>query len=129
MKKLLITLMIVSPFSFADWGDVYYCEETIRSSIARSGKQYQLSLRKFKFYLDKTKKAMVIGKRGSIPSEVYPLISNAYFPSQEYWFASTDLAESTRAGIAVSVFNKGYLALTFVAEDGIESVTADCERF
>ena len=31
MKKLLITLMLVSPFSFADWGDVYYCVATTNS--------------------------------------------------------------------------------------------------
>ena len=28
MKKLIIALMLISPVSFADWGDVYYCEMT-----------------------------------------------------------------------------------------------------
>jgi len=31
MKKLLITLLLISPFSFAGWGDVYYCIATTNS--------------------------------------------------------------------------------------------------
>ena len=31
MKKLLVTLLLISPFSLADWGDVYYCKTTTKS--------------------------------------------------------------------------------------------------
>ena len=39
MKKLLITLMLISPFSFADWDDVYYCQMTTHSDVTLEGKR------------------------------------------------------------------------------------------
>jgi hypothetical protein len=82
MNKLLITLLLKSPFSFADWGDVYYCDMTTHSSIARSGKQYQLALGRFTFKLDKTKNAMVFGKEKFF-SHDQQLISDGRWPSKE----------------------------------------------
>ena len=80
MKKLLITLMLISPFSFADWGDVYYCQMTTHSGLTVEGKRKDYILDKFQFKLDKTKKAMVFG-------------SSSYFTdilaglTKEYWSA------------------------------------------
>jgi len=28
IKSLLLALLLISPASFADWGDVYYCQMT-----------------------------------------------------------------------------------------------------
>ena len=39
MKRLLlhITLLLISPFSFADWDDVYYCQMTNALEITLEG--------------------------------------------------------------------------------------------
>jgi hypothetical protein len=52
MKKLLITLLLISPFSFADWGDVYYCQMTNFVNINEEGKTGSYPLERFKFTLD-----------------------------------------------------------------------------
>lgn len=64
MKNLLLTLLLISPFSFADWGDVYYCQMTTLSATTLEGKRTDYLLEKFTFKLDETKKAMVFGKGG-----------------------------------------------------------------
>ena len=56
MKKLLITLMLISPTSFADWGDVYYCQMTAFFEVTGKGEQHLRPLEKFKFTLDNTEK-------------------------------------------------------------------------
>lgn len=52
MKKLLITLLLVSPFSFAEWGDVYYCVATTNSWT------------KFGFTIDMMKAKKALNKEG-----------------------------------------------------------------
>jgi len=47
MKKLLITLMLISPFSFAEWGDVYYCQMTNWIITTLEGKRTDYTLDKF----------------------------------------------------------------------------------
>ena len=64
MKKLLITLLLISPFSFADWGDVYYCQMTNSSGITLEGEKENYKLEKFQFKLDKTKNVMMFGSSG-----------------------------------------------------------------
>ena len=139
MKKLLITLLLISPFSFADWGDVYYCQETSHSTIGRSGDQSQLSLGKFTFKLDKAKNAMVFGKDGYFGRQEHQLIEvcaaykkefcGVQFPPEENWFAKNEFAIKMGVGYEVSAFDKGYFVSSFVAPEGIESITADCEKF
>ena len=133
MKKLLITLLLVSPFSFADWGDVYYCQMTVHSSIASSGQQYQLTLEKFTFKLDKTKRAMVFGKGNAFSQKTYGLESAGQFPSQERWYAQLEKDNSTETvelyGLEVFSFFKGHLVSSFVSQDGIQSMSATCDKF
>lgn len=129
MNKLLITLLLISPFSFADWGDVYYCQMTVHSSIVPSGKQYQLTLEKFTFKLDKAKNAMVFGKDSFFGGQEHQLIAGVQFPSQEKWFAKNEIGITMGVGHEVSAFDKGYLASSFVSPEGIESITADCDKF
>ena len=64
MKKLLITLLLISPFSFADWGDVYYCQMTNNIGVTLEGERANYTLERFTFKLDKTKQALVFGKDG-----------------------------------------------------------------
>ena len=84
MKKLLITLMLISPFSFADWGDVYYCQMTTFSQTTMlKGKRTDYTLDKFQFKLDKTKNSMVFGSSGYFKDSETKLIPKMHWPNIE----------------------------------------------
>jgi len=90
MKKLLIILLLISPFSFADWGDVYYCQEISHAITDNNGKIRKVELSTFQFKLDETKNAMVFGSSGRLAEKVVPLREGEElgFP---WWFAEDDL--------------------------------------
>jgi len=72
---------------------------------------------------------MVFGKGSLFGGQDHQLISGVQFPSQEKWFAKNEIGITMGVGHEVSAFDKGYLAVSFVSPSGIESVTADCEKF
>ena len=121
MKKLLITLLLISPFSFADWGDVYYCQETTHSTTSLEGKRTDYRLEKFQFKLDKNKNAMVFGKSGFLGELVEKLQRSDSYPSQEYWWTETEYTKS--------FFFKGKFVLANLGNHGITSISADCDKF
>ena len=121
MKKLLITLLLISPFSFADWDDVYYCQETAHSTTSLEGKRTDYLLEKFKFKLDKAQNAMVFGRSGTFGGLVEKLERSSSYPSQEYWWTQTAFTKIH--------FTKGKFVLANMGEHGIDSRTADCEKF
>ena len=88
MKNLLLTLLLISPASFADWGDVYYCQMTNFSQTTLEGKRTDYTLDKFQFKLDKTKRAMVFGISGVFAYIAMGLEAESY-PSQEHWFSGS----------------------------------------
>ena len=119
MKKLLITLMLISPASFADWGDVYYCQMTTFSKTTLEGKRTDYTLEKFQFKLDKTKNAMVFG-------------SSSYFANTEMkieWSEAMRIETWEAADVESRLFmakgSFGYSAVTLK----VVSVTADCDKF
>ena len=119
MKKLLITLLLISPFSFADWGDVYYCQMTTYSGISLEGKRTDYKLEKFTFKLDKTKNAMVFGKKGYFKgTEMTP--REGFLPLTEIWFAD--------GKTSMAWFEKGNFLYTRIFSN-VRSVSADCEKF
>tara|TARA_B110000503_G_C6756296_1_gene253632 strand:+ start:90 stop:452 length:363 start_codon:yes stop_codon:yes gene_type:complete len=120
MKKLLITLLLISPFSFADWGDVYYCQETSHSGTSLEGERTDYKLEKFQFKLDKTKNAMVFGKDGYFKNTEMELRVESSFPNIEKWQAGD--AQS------VSSFRKGKFIYSWVALN-ITTISADCDKF
>ena len=122
MKKLLITLLLISPFSFADWGDVYYCQMTANSVTTNEGERTDYKLEKVTFKLDKTKKAMVFGKGGYMKGVVAEI--NKHWRSQvpvELW-RSTDVS-------SMFLFSEGKFLYSYVGLSGIKSISADCEKF
>jgi hypothetical protein len=121
MKKLLITLLLISPFSFADWGDVYYCQETTSTGVTLKGKPENYSLEKFQFKLDKTKNAMVFGKGGYFHNLIMKLRENEGLPSIELWYADTQYS--------ITYFDKGKLLHVMTGTSGITSISADCDKF
>lgn len=64
MKILLIILMMISSFSFADWGDIYYCQMVTHSTVTLEGKRTDYMLEKFQFKLVQTKKAIMFRSSG-----------------------------------------------------------------
>ena len=121
MKKLLITLLLISPFSFADWGDVYYCQETTHSRTTLEGKRTDYTLEKFTFKLDKTKNAMVFGKGGYFDNEIIELNENLSWPSIEKWHTGDDYS--------MTYFGEGKFLYSYVGVTGRFSNSADCDKF
>ena len=122
MKKLLITLMLISPFSFADWGDVYYCQMTTHSRTSLEGERTDNKLEKFTFKLDQTKNAMVFGKQGYFSELEMGLTEVLHPPSMESWHASGKFSQlSFSEGKFLSVFTTLFT--------GSNSISADCDKF
>ena len=122
MKRLLITLILVSPFSFADWGDVYYCQMNSASRTAPDGEREDFVLDKFKFKLDETEKAVVFGEKGYFKGSSIKLSSGSNLATNLWSFASGD--------VQVGIFDKGKFLFSLVLPDeGIYSITADCDKF
>ena len=121
MKKLLITLLLVSPFSFADWGDVYYCKETTHSRTTLAGTRTDYKLEKFQFKLDKAKNAIIFRSKGFLENSVLEPDKVIFFPEIEIWSA---LGLSS-----VAYFKEGRFLFAEAQSDGLFSITADCEKF
>ena len=121
MKKLLITLLLISPFSFADWGDVYYCQETSFVATGVSGEVIEGELGKFKFKLDQTKNAMMFGSSGYLADKVLELRKSETRADMESWFAE-DSTSRVR-------FRKGKLLYTLTGFASLFAMSADCEKF
>jgi hypothetical protein len=121
MKKLLITLLLISPFSFADWGDVYYCQMTTLSITTTEGERTDYQLEKFQFKLDETRRAMVFGNSGYLEGVVLELDDGRHFPSQELWWSSGEKG--------LSYFREGRFQYAYVGQGGITSITANCDKF
>ena len=121
MKKLLITLMLISPFSFADWGDVYYCQMTTNSNVSLEGKRIAYVLENFQFKLDKTKNAMVFGSSGVFKNFEQKLTPNKSYPDVEMWFAVGDFS--------MSYFKHGKFIHSHVGLEGITYSSGNCDKF
>ena len=121
MKKLLITLLLISPFSFADWGDVYYCQMTSNLMTNMEGKRTDYKPEKFTFKLDEAKKAMVFGKEGYFQGMEMKLTAGMNRPSKEDWYAANVHSQG--------FFGQGGLVMSMVGSIGIKSISAVCEKF
>ena len=121
MKKLLITLILISPFSFADWGDVYYCQMTNFSEVSLEGKRKDYTLEKFQFKLDKTKKAMVFGGSGYFKTTEAKLTPDRHWPALESWYAF--------GKYDMYYFDEGKFLFVSTGSTGSDSVSADCDKF
>ena len=121
MKKLLITLLLISPFSFADWGDVYYCQMTSYSLTTLEGERTDYKLEKFTFKLDQTKKALVFGKQGYFSELEIGLKEGWHFPSLEKWKAEDSFSRF--------FFSEGKVLFTAVYSPSLITMSANCDKF
>ena len=120
MKKLLITLLLISPFSFADWGDVYYCQMTNNVGITPEGREIDYKLEKFTFKLDKTKNAMVFGEKSILRGREMTLIDGMTWVRDKTWYAESKLSKA--------YFTEDKFLFAMVVLDAI-TISADCEKF
>jgi hypothetical protein len=120
MKRLLITLLLVSPLSFADWGDVYYCQETIFVMTSPNGKLREGELEKFQFKLDKAKNAMVFGSSGLLAEEVIRLRKGSKLGGEQ-WFAENNIDRVS--------FSDGEFLYTLTSRSTAFMMSADCDKF
>ena len=122
MKTILapLLLILISPMSYADWGDVYYCQMTNLSAISLERKKSNYKLEKFQFRLDKTKNAMVYGKGGYFTKSVMVLKQGHSFPKREKWYAK-DM-------YAMLYFDNGKFLHVSTGSSGSKSISADCDK-
>ena len=123
MKKLLITLLLMSPSSFADWGDVYNCQMTNFVGITLDGETTNDPLEKFQFKLDKSRNAMVFADIGGFAlGEMMNLVVDRSLPANEQWFVSDESG--------LGFFRKGkFLYASVIGAYGTITVSADCDKF
>ena len=122
MKKLLITLMLISPTSFADWGDVYYCQMTAFFEVTGKGEQHLRPLEKFKFTLDNTEKeAMLFGKSGYLGGLYIPIDRASTY--EDKWEARGRNSHIILAQETSFFLTQNYGAL------GSTLIYADCDKF
>lgn len=126
MKTSLAFLLVIliSPMTYADWGDVYYCQMTTHFATSLDGRITAHELEKFQFKLDETKQAMVFRSSGYFVSTAMEL--------EENWRGMT-IMEVWRAndGDSMSYFDEGkflYVS-TGTVSAGSNSLSADCEKF
>ena len=124
MKKLLITLMLVSPFSFADWGDVYFCTITSWTNTIASGEQETLRAgTPFKFHLNKEKNAMIFDN--ATPFAFVELkVSEPWQSSpklNEVWYANDNSS--------TLIFHEGLLVHARVVLNRSITKHATCDKF
>ena len=120
MKKLLIALLLVSPLSFADWGDVYYCQMTSYAITGHDGELKEVELGKFQFKLDETKKAMVFGSSGLLAEEVIRLRKGSKLGGEQ-WFAENNIDRVS--------FSDGEFLYTLTSRSTAFMMSADCDKF
>ena len=120
MKNLLLTLLLISPVIFADWGDVYYCQMTSFTNTSLEGKVVSYAPEKFKFQLDKAKNAMVFAKGTVFGIEPKELVRLAV-PKDETWFAEDEYQRI--------YFQKGKFLYVQTSWMGNYSISADCDKF
>ena len=121
MKKLLITLMLISPFSFADWGDVYICEMTTNSNISLDGEKTDYKLEVFTFKLDEAKHAMVFANPDGYFATGTSKLDKYHIVSEEFWMTSSTKSKS--------LFNKGTFILTAINSTAITNIISNCDKF
>ena len=117
----MFSMLLGSEMAAADWGDVYYCQQTNSLGITLGGEMTRYKPEKFQFKLDQTKNAMVYGSTGYFKDSMDELVIGASFPSQEMWFAN--------GKYSMTYFEEGKFLYTFNSSTGVSVKSADCEKF
>jgi hypothetical protein len=132
IKKLLVALLLISPFSFADWGDTYDCKIThyTMGGTGATIKEYQNMVgRSFQFQLvsEADEKILTFGDKAFWVLHRELSVTNDKFSSASQWLG-TAKGTNTRAIVA---FEGGSFAYSWISLGNINSliVLADCDKF
>ena len=118
MKNLLLALLLISPVSFADWGDIYYCQMTHSSTINDQGQRTSHPLEKFKINLNKVENAVIFGSTEAFPNKNI----------QVDWLANERVTAKGDYSLLRIDSGKFHYAFIWIGS-GIYTVTADCDKF
>ena len=132
MKKLLLALMFLSPFSFADWGDNYDCKITHHAmgGTGATVKKYQNMVgSSFQFQLvsKADEKILTFDDKAFWVLHRELSVTNDKFSSASQWLG-TAKGTKTRAIVA---FEGGSFAYSWISLGNINSliVLAQCDKF
>ena len=124
MKRLLLTLLLTSPVSFADWGDTYFCNTTLIWGVNSNGKQ-SVTDRKpkaFKFNLNQTKQLLVFSEKAPFGDEALQVTFTIFARDGQESF---DL----RGNLSTAAYHNGIFTYSYASTRGARVVTADCDKF
>lgn len=121
MKKLLITLLLISPSSFADWGDTYFCSMTSFTNVTAEGNVIKYQLENFKIHLDKERRALVTRSSNYF-------LNNYVIPVTREEKRGIPLVAQDDYATNASLL-QGKLFLTSLDSDIAMVITADCDKF
>ena len=119
MKRILLALLLISPASFADWGDVYYCQMTSLVATDADGTVKKYMLEKFQFKLDEEKNALVFGQSGIFKDFVMDV--EGLYPPIERWRGNSITAKMN--------FTEGKFFYAHVSSNNVDTITANCDKF
>ena len=116
MKNLLLALLLISPASFADWGDVYYCVTTHKSTNTYQDKLSNYDTMQFSFKLDQEKNLVKFAPKVPLSDLNVDALSGDVFDA--------------RSKHSILQFRKGTFYYTDLwGSTGVAVVSADCDKF
>jgi len=118
MKNLLLALLLISPASFADWGDVYYCQMTNSSTVNNQGIRKSHILEKFKINLNKEENAVIFGSTSAFEHDSIEVD----------WLFDERLTAKGDYSLLRMDHGKFHYAFIWIGT-GIYVITADCDKF
>ena len=124
MKNLLLALLLISPASFADWGDTYFCSTTLLWGVNSNGEQ-PVTDRKpktFKFNLNKAKQSLVFSEGSPFGYEALDVTFTIFARDGQESF---DL----KGNRSTAAYHNGVFTYSHTSTSGARVVTADCDKF
>ena len=124
MKNLLLALLLLSPTSFADWGDTYFCSTTLLWGVNSNGEQ-PVTDRKpktFKFNLNKAKQSLVFSEGSPFGYEALDVTFTIFARDGQESF---DL----KGNRSTAAYHNGVFTYSHTSTSGARVVTADCDKF
>ena len=124
MKNLLLALLLLSPTSFADWGDTYFCSTTLLWGVNSNGEQ-PVTDRKpktFKFNLNKAKQSLVFSEGSPFGYEALDVTFTIFARDGQESF---DL----KGNRSTAAYHNGVFTYSHTSTRGVRVITADCDKF
>jgi len=124
IKKLLVALLLISPFSFADWGDTYFCNTTLIWGVNSNGEQPVTNTKQktFKFNLNEAKASLIFDEKAPFSDFSLDITFSIFANDGQESF---DLKGSS----SVAAYHNGVSTYSHASTRGARVVTADCDKF